>query len=285
MNVQVIDLVSSVTLAAVTMWVVYIILSNYMDVAQDFRQQQLRAGDASLGELYLGMSPETFFIVRLLLVAFLGFVGFVIGGVVLAVLFGSFGYGIPAVYLAKLRRDRVHQIELQLVEGLELLGNSLRSGLTLPQATELLVREFPPPISQEFALVLAESRLGVDFTDALENMSKRLNSTIVGILASGVSITKRCGGDLTQIFGNIAQAIRERAVIEGKLNAVTAQGRFQGLILGLMPFALVVILYFIDRDHVVTLFSYTLGIWAFTAVCIMVILAQLWIRKLMDIDV
>ena len=148
-----------------------------------------------------------------------------------------------------------------------------------------MVREFPPPISQEFGLVLAESRLGIEFTEALENMSKRLDSTIVGILASGVAITKRCGGDLTQIFGNIAQAIRERAVIEGKLNAVTAQGRFQGLILGLMPFALVIILYFIDRDHVVTLFSYTLGIWAFTAVCIMVILAQLWIRKLMDIDV
>lgn len=285
MNVQLIDLASSITLGVVTMWVVYILVSNYMDVAEDFREQQLKAGDSSLGELYLGMSSETFFIVRMLLVFLFAVVGIVLGGVVVGVVFGGIGYGIPAVYLAKLRRERVHTIELQLVEGLELLGNSLRSGLTLPQATELLVREFPAPISQEFALVLSESRLGVDFTDALENMAKRLDSTIVGILASGVSITKRCGGDLTQIFGNIAQAIRERAVIEGKLNAVTAQGRFQGLILGMMPFALVVILYFIDRDHVVTLFSYTLGIWAFTAVCIMVILAQLWIRKLMDIDV
>lgn len=285
MDVQLIDLLSSVAIGAVTIWVVYILLSNYSDVAGDFREQQLRAGDASLGELYLGMSPETFFVLRMIIVAVMFFIGFAIGEIVIGVVFALFGFGIPMVYLAKLRRERVHQIEMQLVEGLELLGNSLRSGLTLPQATELLVREFPPPISQEFGLVLAESRLGIEFTEALENMSKRLDSTIVGILASGVAITKRCGGDLTQIFGNIAQAIRERAVIEGKLNAVTAQGRFQGLILGLMPFALVIILYFIDRDHVVTLFSYTLGIWAFTAVCIMVILAQLWIRKLMDIDV
>ncbi len=285
MNVGYIDLLSSIMLAAVTVWVVYILINNYMDVAQDFRDQQLRTGNANLGELYLGVSPETLFVIKMLLVGVCFVVGFTIGGIVIGTLFGAGGYAIPSVYFARLRRERVHTIELQLVEGLELLGNSLRSGLTLPQATELLVREFPPPISQEFALVLAESRLGIEFTDALENMSKRLDSTIVGILASGVAITKRCGGDLTQIFGNIAQAIRERAIIEGKLNAVTAQGRFQGLILGLMPFALCIILYIIDRDHVVTLFSYTLGIWAFTLVCVMVILAQLWIRKLMDIDV
>ena len=147
------------------------------------------------------------------------------------------------------------------------------------------MREFPPPISQEFSLVLAETRLGKDFTEALEAMAARLESNIVHILATGVSVVKRCGGDLSVIFSNIAQTIRDRATVEGKLEAVTAQGRFQGLILGLMPFVLVVVLYFVDRQHVETLFTEQIGIWAFSGVCIMVILAQLWIRKLLAIDV
>ena len=134
-------------------------------------------------------------------------------------------------------------------------------------------------------MVLAETRLGVDFNDALTNMAVRLKSNILGILASGVAVTKRCGGDMTVIFTNIAQTIREQATIEGKLDAVTAQGRFQGQVLGLMPFALVGALYFIDRAHVETLFGYQIGLWAMFLVVCMVVMAQLWIRKLLQIDV
>ena len=155
----------------------------------------------------------------------------------------------------------------------------------MQQACELLVKEFPNPISKEFSIVLAENRVGVDFIDALENMATRMNSMIVQILASGVAITKQCGGDLGQIFGNLAETIREQARIEGKLKAVTSQGRFQGLILGLMPFALLIALYFVDVQHVRTLFGHQVGIYAFAGVVAMVIIAQVWIRKLMDIDV
>ena len=54
---------------------------------------------------------------------------------------------------------------------------------------------------------------------------------------------------------------------------------------GMMPFALIILLYFVDRSHVETLFGYSLGRWAVGAVVIMVIMAQLWIRKLLAIDV
>jgi tight adherence protein B len=183
------------------------------------------------------------------------------------------------------REKRTRRVETQLVEALELLGSSLKSGLTLPQASALVVQEFPPPICEEFNVVLAETRLGVDFVDALSNMAGRLRSNIVQILASGVAVTKRSGGDMTQIFQNIAQVIRDQASIEGKLNAVTAQGRFQGLILGLMPFALMIVLYFVDPSHIEVLFGYKFGLVAVGAVVVMVILAQVWIRKLLDIDV
>ena len=279
------DLLSSGVVGIAVVFLTYAFLVAFGATTEELKQQQVEAGDDNLSELYIRLSPEAFFLVRLA-----GFIVpfallFVFTGLILAVVVGVLGFFAPVLALNRLKAKRVRKIELQLVEGLELLGNSLKSGMTLPQATELLVKEFPAPISQEFSLVMAETRLGVDFTDALQNMAERLDSTIVQILASGVSITKRCGGDMTVIFSNIAQTIRERATIEGKLEAVTAQGRFQGMVLGLMPFALVIVLYFIDRQHVETLFKYQLGIWAFSSVIVMVILAQLWIRKLLAIDV
>jgi len=285
MDIESVNWLISLGFSVTAVFFVFSLVNAFGESSAEFKQQHVAAGDSSLAELYINLSPELFFFVRVSCFVALFLIGFFIEGVVLGCFMGSVGFIIPTLLLGNLRAKRVKKIELQLIEGLELLGNSLKSGLTLPQATELLVKEFPPPISQEFALVMAETRLGVDFTDALENMAMRLKSTIVYILATGVAITKRCGGDLSVIFSNIAQTIRERATIEGKLEAVTAQGRFQGLVLGLMPFALVVILYFIDREHVTILFTYKLGIWAFTGVVIMVIMAQLWIRKLMQIDV
>lgn len=207
------------------------------------------------------------------------------GSVAIAAIAAGISFIVPMAVMRNNREKRTRRVETQLVEALELLGSSIKSGLTLPQASALVVQEFPPPISEEFNVVLAETRLGVDFVDALSNMAGRLRSNIVQILASGVAVTKRSGGDMTQIFQNIAQVIRDQASIEGKLSAVTAQGRFQGLILGLMPFALMIVLYFVDPSHIEVLFGYKFGLVAVGAVVGMVILAQVWIRKLLDIDV
>lgn len=275
----------SLFLAASISLFVYIFLAEFGERADELKAEQIEGGDQSLAELYIKMSPSLFFFFRMSLTALCAFFGFLVGGVAAAVIAGGIMFMIPKAILANLKEKRVKKIEQQLVEALELMGNSLKSGLTMPQAVELVVKEFPVPIKQEFALVLAESRLGVEFGDALKNMANRLQSNIVGILAAGVGITKRVGGDMTVIFGNIAQTIRDQANIEGKLDAVTAQGRFQGLVLGFMPFALIGVLYFLDRNHVETLFKYQLGIWAFGGVVAMVIIAQVWIRRLLRIDV
>lgn len=279
------DLLMIIATAASATLVAFLFFDEIMDFFGEVREQQVATGYTALSDVYLSMSPQTFLTLKLLLAGCGFLLGFLAVNVIAGALIGAFAFVLPGIMLRKAKNKRVRQVETQLVEGLELLGNSLKSGLTLPQACELLVKEFPPPISQEFQLVLAESRLGVDFNDALTNMANRLNSTIVGILSTGVAITRRCGGDLTVIFQNIATTIREQANIEGKLNAVTAQGRFQGLILSIMPFALIIVLWFIDRAHVETLFGYTIGIWAVGAVVLMVFLAQLWISQLLKLDV
>lgn len=266
-------------------WIAYSLSSEINEGIQEAQSRAMQAQDASLSDLYLNLSPKVFLLLRVIAGVVLFLMGTAMLSPVLGLLLGVPGFIVPQVMLKQLQDKRIKRVETQLVEGLELLGNSLKSGLTLPQAVELLVKEMPAPISQEFSIVLSETRLGVDFNDALSSMAERLNSDIVRILASGVAVTKRCGGDLTVIFQNIASTIRSQATIQGKLDAVTSQGRFQGMILGFMPFALIIILYFVDRAHVETLFGYTLGIWAIILVVGLVVMAQLWMRKLLAIDV
>ncbi len=285
MDINFLNIFFSITIGLVVTYLVFTIFSSFGHVAADFKKESVDVNEDRFSELYLKMSAEAFSILRTTLAALLFVVGYLAIGLILALVLGLLAYFVPVMLLNSYKKKRLKKFEMQLIEGMELLSNGLKSGMTLPQTVEMLIKESPAPLSQEFSLLMAENRLGVEFTDALENMAKRLNSSVVYILSTGVSITKRCGGDLTQIFSNIAQTIRERSTIEGKLDAVTAQGRFQGFILGLMPFALMVVLYFIDRQHIVTFFTFRLGILAFFVVCFNVFMAQVWIRKLLRIDV
>lgn len=286
MTESMIEIGANVGIFCAAFFLAFTFFDELSKTASDVREKQTTGEvDSTLSELCLSLSPQTFFSIRLL-AAILGFIlGYLLLDPIVGLFLGGLGFILPKIMLRRMREQRILLLEEQLIEGLELLKNGLKSGLTIQQACELLVKEFPNPISKEFSILLAENRLGVDFIEALENMGIRLNSMVVQILASGVAITKQCGGDLGEIFGNLAETIREQARIEGKLKAVTSQGRFQGLILGLMPFALLIALYFVDVQHVKTLFGHQVGIYAFAGVVAMVIIAQVWIRKLMDIDV
>ena len=263
---------------------VFYVISMVLSV-KDFSSEGGKYSSLSLVDDMACISRENLLILRIVVVAIFFLIGFFLQGIILGFVFAVAGSFLPTMLLKMARKRRVSKFEEQLVSALELVSNGLKSGLTLQQSVELLVKELPAPISEEFGRVLNEVRLGVEFTQALANLADRLNSNITHILAAGVAVTKQCGGDLTVIFQNIANTIREQANIEGKLEAVTAQGRFQGAVLGCMPFALLILLYFIDREHVETLFGYQVGIWAVSGVVVMVILAQVWISRLLDIDV
>src|SRR6266542_4230602 len=152
-------------------------------------------------------------------------------------LFRSAFYAPRMVFM--IARDKRRALfEMQLIDGLTLLANSLRAGMTLPQSMELLVREMRPPITQEFGRVLQENRLGTDFDQAMLNMSRRLQSRDLDMLVNAIAITRKSGGNMGEIFQKIAEIIRERARIEGKVKALSATGNMQAFVMSALPFAL-----------------------------------------------
>lgn len=236
-------------------------------------------------ELELDRSPTFYFFLRVVI----AITAFLLGMFAINIFFGALlawlGYLVPAILLKRKRDKRRQLLTSQLLEGLELMGNALKSGLTLTQAFELLVREYPPPIATEFGQVLAENRLGVDLRDGLNALAARLKLPVITILATGVTVTVRCGGDLTEIFQHIAETIRARAGIEGKIEAVSSLGKFQALILSAMPFLLMILLFFLDRQHVESLFETKIGLAAVGIMVTLVVVANVWINKLLKIDV
>jgi tight adherence protein B len=124
---------------------------------------------------------------------------------------------------------------VQLVDALMGMGNALRAGHSLPAALELIAREMDNPMGQEMRLVVQEMRIGVPMEEALLHLQTRMPSEDLDILITSIIISRELGGNLAEIFDNIAHTIRERHRIEGKIAALTAQGKLQGAVVSMLP--------------------------------------------------
>ena len=169
------------------------------------------------------------------------------------------GWTLPRKILNFMWRRRVKQFDEQMLDGLTFLSNSLKSGLSLLQAIDMIVQELPNPLSQEWALVMSQQKLGVRIDEALANLEKRIGSEDIQIIITSITILRESGGNLAEVFDTIAYTVRERRKVEGKIEAMTAQGVMQGIIIVLMPIVLGAILYMIDPYLISRLWTTVLG--------------------------
>jgi tight adherence protein B len=251
----------------------------------DYRRAYIAEAAGTLGDVFSTFSPERVFQLSLIAAGAAFLVGFAAINVIAGALFGLAAFFAPRMVFMIARDKRRALFEMQLIDGLTLLANSLRAGMTLPQSMELLVREMRPPITQEFGRVLQENRLGTDFDQAMLNMSRRLQSRDLDMLVNAIAITRKSGGNMGEIFQKIAEIIRERARIEGKVKALSATGNMQAFVMSALPFALMGALYFIDPINVQLLFSTTFGLIAVGVTIFLVVVAFVWIRRIMDVDI
>ncbi|MFH1825449.1 MAG: type II secretion system F family protein [Candidatus Firestonebacteria bacterium] len=192
---------------------------------------------------------------------------------------------IPKYLEYKKKKDYLQKFNDQLVDSVDLIANSLRAGLTFQQALNVLIEEVPPPLSLEFKEVLSKHRLGVTLENALLELSQKNKNENLDLLVTTVIITKETGGNLAEVLNKVAGSIREKSRLEGQVKVLTAQGKLSGWIVGLLPFILTFIIYLIDPDLIIPMFTDIRGILMVVVAIIMEITGILFIRKIVNIDI
>jgi tight adherence protein B len=195
------------------------------------------------------------------------------------------GWKIPRPAVDFFEEKRKKKYQLQMVDALNLLANGIRAGLTMPQAIGMVVDELPPPVSQEFNLVLQQAKIGVPLDEALENLKKRVYTEDNEMFVTSVNILRETGGNLAEVFDTITLVIRERVRLQLKIDTYVASGKMQAYIIGCMPFAMIVMFGSGDPDYFPLLFGTVLGIVALLLICGMVGLGMFVILKIIDIKV
>lgn len=216
----------------------------------------------------------------------LGVLAWLISGAVLVGgVFGVLGWFVPKIWLGRRQAGRLKAFNNQLADTIGLMGNSLRSGLSLVQAMEMISREAEPPVSDEFQRVVREIGLGVGPQEALLHLVRRVKSDDLDLLVIAILVQFEIGGNLSRILDSIASTIRERVKLQGEIRTMSAQGRMAGYVLSGMPVAIGGLLMLIAPSYMGALF--TPGPWLVLPVgaFIGIVIGSFTIRKLVAIEV
>ena len=133
--------------------------------------------------------------------------------------------------------------------------------------------------------MLHQTRVGVSFQDAMRNMDQRVGSEDLTLVVLSIETARRTGGNLTDVFANISHTIQERFRVENRIRTLTAQGRMQGIVLGMLPIALAFVLVLIKPDMMRPFLRSATGIAVVLSCSAMLFAGALWIRKIIKIDI
>ena len=166
-----------------------------------------------------------------------------------------------------------------------MLSGGLRAGVGLSSAIQQLVAEAMPPISQEFTLLLREQRLGVTLEQSLSNLNRRVPTQTTTLVVSAMRIATETGGGLAETLERTSHTIRSRLQMEGKIGALTAQGKLQAWVVGLLPIVLMLVLNKMEPDAMSLLWHTRIGWGTLVVIGIFEVLGIYVIRKIVAIDV
>ncbi len=217
--------------------------------------------------------------------AFMVSKGFGVITLVITLAFAWLGLNMFRLILSMLWQRRLLTFDSQLVDGLNLIANSLKSGLNLDQSISVLTKEMSGPIAQEFQFMLNQKNLGLSIDEALEKMLQRIPSNDLSVAIHSVLILRETGGDLTETFDVIASTIRERRKVDGQIQSMTAQGKLQGIILLFMPLVFALIVNTLSPGYFTPMLSTTIGWIILLLVVVLQIIGFLWIKKIVTIEV
>jgi len=169
--------------------------------------------------------------------------GFLLGAQPVAILgLAIIGFAVPPVLVQRSRSQRQQLFNKQLSDALTIMSNCMRSGYSFQQAMASIAQEMQPPISAEFARVVREIQYGATMEQALTSMVARVKNKDLELLVSAVLTSAQVGANLSEILDTIAETVRDRIRMREEVRVLSAQGRMSGMIIGLLPVAVILIL-------------------------------------------
>ena len=225
----------------------FFFLPGLLEMIQRFNERRAEKLTQKMDDMFVRVKKKNtvmLYAVAPFVLAFAGFLFVPEQGRLVGVLGGAvLGFIFPSFYIRFLATQRKRKFYSQLIDALLMMNSGLKGGLSLMQAMEVVADEMPEPISQEFAILIGENKMGVSLEASFDRLYSRLGSPALQQFISAVLLARETGGNLPVIFNRIIQTIRENRKIQQNIETLTIQGKIQGFVMSLLPVVFALFIY------------------------------------------
>ncbi|MEM9445687.1 MAG: type II secretion system F family protein [Verrucomicrobiota bacterium] len=242
--------------------------------------------ERNLAQADIPLRVSEYMTLRIMMTGLGGLLGLVLANFNLLGILGALTFwALEKIIIPFRKKARLKKFTDQLAEFLILIVNSLRAGQTFVQGCIIAAGESPHPISTEFKQMIKEVNLGMQETQAMENLLVRVPSEDLKIVVSGYVIQKKVGGNLAEILETTADTIRERIKIQGMIDTLTTQGKLSGFIVAGLPFLIGFAINAINPAYLSPLLVEGLGKVLIAVALLMQIIGAFAISRIVTIEV
>ena len=244
--------------------------------------------DTLLWAANLKMTSGIFFVltIAVILVLFLIFLVVLGAGAPLSIILSLiFGSTLPYLFVKIKASQRQKKFADQLVPAIDLVSRGLQAGHPAAVALEIVSKEMPDPIGTEFGLAIDEINYGLDRHAAMSNIAKRFPSPDLKFFVSALEIQRETGGNLVEVLNNLTGVMRARRAMVKKIQAMSAEGRFTGIVVGLLPFAVSGVITLINPSYYGAVIDRDIFYYAMAIPVFLYLLGMYWIYKMIKIRI
>jgi tight adherence protein B len=228
----------------------------------------------------------TFFLLTVGAAVAMGLAGYVMGRMwVTGLAAAMFGATLPYIYVRRRKTKRLEAFEEHFPEAIDLLGRAIRAGHAFSTGLQMVGDESPEPLAGEFRRVFEEQKFGLAIEDSLLALADRVDLVDMRIFVTALLVQREVGGNLAEILDKISHTIRERFTIQRQVRVYTAQGRFTGYLLAVLPFGVGFLIWLLNQEYMMILFRAPAGRLMITIAAMLWIVGFFTIRKIIHIEV
>lgn len=247
----------------------------------NFASDKIRKDLISAGIL---MKPEEFLLIWLALGTLPMLILYIFtNNMAMALVASLIGIITPPIIIERAKASRIELFSKQLGESISVMGNSLRSGFTFQQSMQNIHENMPDPLAYEFGKTIREINYGMPFEEAILRLGDRMKNKDLDLLISAVIIQSRVGGNLAELIDIIGETIKDRIKIKRDIKTMTGAGKMSGIILGLLPVVLALVLTVLNPGYLEGFFTTTLGMMMLVLAVVMETIGFIVIIKMTDI--
>lgn len=160
------------------------------------------------------------------------------------------GLFVSTIFFRKHQDRREKEFLAAFPMAFDIVARGLKAGGTIEKTFKTVSEQIEGPVGREFKRIIEEMDFGVSFDEAMVNAAERIQIDDFSFFTIALIIQRKAGGSLSDLVANISSFLRKRQELRLKVKSLSAEAKATGLIVGSLPVAILVVMYFVNPEVV-----------------------------------